>query len=169
MSNKNFLEIGLFVGVKGIKGEVKLKSYTEVPENLFSYKVFYLDNSSKPINLTFIRKVKQNLICKVENITTRNDAEKLRGLKLFINRNKLSKLSDDEFYQVDLLGFKVYNLQRESFGSIISFNDFGGGLLVEVNINGKVFYLPMSSNFLKDINYVKKEVVLNLDLNFIED
>ena len=169
MSNKNFLEIGLFVGVKGIKGEVKLKSYTEVPENLFSYKEFYLDNSSKPINLTFIRKVKQNLICKIENITTRNDAEKLRGLKLFINRNKLSKLSDDEFYQADLLGFQVYNLKRESFGSIISFNDFGGGLLVEVNKNNKVFYLPMSSNFLKDINYIKKEVVLNLDLNFIED
>ena len=55
---------------------MKLKSYTEVPENLFSYKEFYLDNSSKPINLTFIRKVKQNLICKIENITTRNDAEK---------------------------------------------------------------------------------------------
>ena len=110
MSNKNFLEIGLFVGVKGIKGEVKLKSYTEVPENLFSYKEFYLDNSSKPINLTFIRKVKQNLICKIENITTRNDAEKLRGLKLLIKRDQLSTLADDEFCQVDLLGFQVYNL-----------------------------------------------------------
>ena len=43
------------------------------------------------------------------------------------------------------------------------------GIVDEVNKNDKVFYLPMSSNFLKDINYVKKEVVLNLDLNFIED
>ena len=169
MSNKNFLEIGLFVGVHGIKGEMKLKSYTEIPENIFSYKELFAENSNKPINLVFVRKVKNSFICRIENIITRNEAEKLRGLKLFINRNKLSKLSDDEFYQVDLLGFKVYNLQRESFGSIISFNDFGGGLLVEVNKNNKMFYLPMSSNFLKDINYVKKEVVLNLDLNFIED
>ena len=169
MSNKNFLEIGLFVGVKGIKGEVKLKSYTEVPENLFSYKEFYLDNSSKPINLTFIRKVKQNLICKIENISTRTDAEKLRGLKLFINRDNLSKIADDEFYQVDLIGFQVYNLKRESFGSVISFNDFGGGLLVEVKNNNKMFYLPMGSNFLKNINYVEKEVILNLDLNFVKD
>ena len=169
MSNKNFLEIGLFVGVHGIKGEMKLKSYTDIPENIFSYKGLHLENSNKPINLVFIRKVKNSFICRIENIITRNDAEKLRGLKLFINRNKLSKLSDDEFYQVDLLGFQVYNLKRESFGSIISFNDFGGGLLVEVNKNDKLFYLPMSSKFLKDINYVKKEVVLNLDLNFIED
>ena len=169
MSNKNFLEIGLFVGVKGIKGEVKLKSYTEVPENLFSYKEFYLDNSSKPINLIFIRKVKQNLICKIENITTRNDAEKLRGLKLLIKRDQLSTLADDEFYQVDLLGFQVYNLNRDSLGEIITFNDFGGGLLIEVKKNDKKFYLPMSSNFLEDINYVEREVVLNLDLNFIKD
>jgi len=169
LSNKNFLEIGLFVGVHGIKGEMKLKSYTDIPENIFSYKGLHLENSNKPINLVFIRKVKNSFICRIENIITRNDAEKLRGLKLFINRNKLSKLSDDEFYQVDLLGFQVYNLKRESFGSIISFNDFGGGLLVEVNKNDKLFYLPMSSKFLKDINYVKKEVVLNLDLNFIED
>ena len=165
----NFLEIGLFVGVHGIKGEMKLKSYTDIPENIFSYKELYVENSKKPTNLVFVRKVKNNFICKIENIISRNEAEKLRGLKLFINRDKLSKLSEDEFYQVDLLGFQVYNLKRENFGLIISFNDFGGGLLVEVNRNDKMFYLPMSSNFLKDINYVKKEVILNLDLNFIKD
>ena len=90
-------------------------------------------------------------------------------MKLFINRDNLSKLADDEFYQVDLIGFQVYNLNRESFGSVISFNDFGGGLLVEVKNNNKMFYLPMGSNFLKNINYVEKEVVLNLDLNFVKD
>ena len=147
---------------------MKLKSYTEVPENLFSYKEFYLNNSRKPINLTLIRKVKQNLICKIENITTRNDAEKLRGLKLFIKRDQLSILAHDEFYQADLLGFHVYNLNRDSLGEIITFNDFGGGLLVEVKKNDKKFYLPMSSNFLENINYVEREVVLNLDLNFIK-
>ena len=169
MSNKNLLEIGLLLGVHGIKGEVKLKSYTEIPENIFSYKEFYIENCDKPINLKFVRKVKQNLICKIENITTRNDAEKLRGLKLLIKRDQLSTLADDEFYQVDLLGFQVYNLNRDSLGEIITFNDFGGGLLIEVKKNHKKFYLPMSSDFLEDINYVEREVVLNLDLNFIKD
>ena len=169
MSDKKLLQIGLFVGVHGIKGEVKLKSYTEIPENIFSYKELYVENSNKQINLIFVKKIKNNFVCKMENVISRNEAEKYKGLKLFINRDKLSKLSDNEFYQVDLLGFQVYNLKRENFGSIISFNDFGGGLLVEVNKNDKMFYLPMNLNFLKDINYVKKEVILNLDLNFIED
>ena len=126
MSDKKLLQIGLFVGVHGIKGEVKLKSYTEIPENIFSYKELYVENSNKQINLIFVKKIKNNFVCKMENVISRNEAEKYKGLKLFINRDKLSKLSDNEFYQVDLLGFQVYNLKRENFGSIISFNDFGG-------------------------------------------
>ena len=127
LSNIDLIEIGCFVGVHGIKGEVKLKSYTEKSENIFSYKEFFLENDINPIKLKFIRKVKQNLICEIENIKTRNDAEKFRNSKLFITRECLPKLFDDEFYHRDLISFDVYNTNRESFGSIVSFNDFGGG------------------------------------------
>ena len=81
----------------------------------------------------------------------------------------MPKLKDDEFYQSDLLGFQIYNLKRESFGLIVSFNDFGGGLLAEVKNFDKTFYLPMGNKFLEKINYEKKEVILNLDINFIND
>ena len=168
MSNKKFLEIGLFVGVHGIKGEVKLKSYTQVPENIFSYEKLFIESFDHQIDLKFIKKTKQNIICKIENIKTRNDAEKLKGLKLFVARDSLPKLNDDEFYQSDLLGFQIYNLKRESFGLIVSFNDFGGGLLAEVKNFDKTFYLPMGNKFLEKINYEKKEVILNLDINFIK-
>ena len=169
MSNKKFIEIGLFVGVHGIKGEVKLKSYTQVPENIFLYEKLFIESFDHPIEIRFVRKVKQNIICKIENIKTRNDAEKLKGLKLFVTRDSLPKLKDDEFYHSDLLDFKIYNLKRESFGLIVSFNDFGGGLLAEVKNFDKTFYLPMGNNFLEKINYEGKEVILNLDLNFIKD
>ena len=168
MYNKKFLEIGLFVGVHGIKGELKLKSYTQVPENIFLYEKLFIESFDHQIDLKFIRKTKQNIICKIENIKTRNDAEKLKGLKLFVTRDSLPKLKDDEFYQSDLLGFQIYNLKRESFGSIFSFNDFGGGLLAEVKNFDKTFYLPMGNKFLEKINFEKKEVTLNLDINFIK-
>ena len=169
MSNKKFLEIGLFIGVHGIKGELKLKSYTQVPEDIFLYEKLFIESFDHQIDLKFIKKTKQNFICKIENIKTRNDAEKLKGLKLFVTRDSLPKIKDDEFYQSDLLGFQIYNLKRESFGLIVSFNDFGGGLLAEVKNFDKTFYLPMGNNFLEKINYEKKEVILNLDINFIND
>ena len=168
MDKQGFVEIGLFIGPHGIKGEVKVKSFTEVPENLFVYEEFFLGNQTKPIKLKLVRKVKQNLICIVEDIKTRNEAEKFKNLTLYVKRDNLPLLNDDEFYQRDLLNFDVYNLERHNLGFVTSFNDFGGGLLVEVEKNKKRFYLPIGKPFLKDINYKDKEVILNIDLGFIE-
>ena len=169
MDSQGFVEIGLFIGPHGIKGEVKVKSFTEIPENLFVYEEFFLGNQTKPIKLKLVRKVKQNLICIVEDIKTRNEAEKFKNLTFYVKRDNLPLLNDDEFYQRDLLNFDVYNLERHNLGFVTSFNDFGGGLLVEVEKNKKRFYLPIGKPFLKDINYKDKEVILNIDLGFIEN
>ena len=168
MDRKGFVEVGLFIGPHGIKGEVKVKSFTEIPENLFVYEEFFLGNQTKPIKLKLVRKIKQNLICIVENVKTRNEAEKFKNLILYVRRDNLPLLKDDEFYQRDLLDFQVYNLERHNLGFVTSFNDFGGGLLVEVEKNKKRFYLPIGKPFLKDINYKDKEVILNIDPGFIE-
>ena len=169
MSNKNLLEIGSIVGVHGIKGEVKLKSYTEIPENIFSFKEIFIESSEKPIKLNFIRKVKQIFVCKIENVETRSVAENLRGLKLFISRESLPKLTDKEFYHADLLNFEVYNLNKESFGNVISLENFGAGLLAKVKKNKKTFYLPMGNAFLKTINYKEKQIILDLEIDFIKN
>ena len=168
MDRQVFVEIGLFIGPHGIKGEVKVKSFTGIPENLFVYEEFFLGNQTKPIKLKLVRKIKQNFICIVEDVKTRNEAEKFKNLILYVRRDNLPLLKDDEFYQRDLLDFQVYNLERHNLGFVTSFNDFGGGLLVEVEKNKKRFYLPIGKPFLKDINYKDKEVILNIDLGFIE-
>ena len=168
MSNTDLLEVGCFVGVHGIKGQVKLKSYTEIPESIFDYKDIFLENNNKII-MKLVGKIKQNLICKIENVETRNDAENYRGLKLFVKRDELPKIKENEYYHRDLIGFKVYNKNRESFGEIISFNDFGAGLLIEVKRGNKTFYLPMGNNFLDMIDYKQKEVILNLEISFLDN
>ena len=65
MSNINLIEIGCFVGVHGIKGQVKLNSFTEIPESIFNYKEFFLEKNDNVLKLKLISKVKQNLICKI--------------------------------------------------------------------------------------------------------
>jgi 16S rRNA processing protein RimM len=168
LSNTDLLEVGCFVGVHGIKGQVKLKSYTEIPESIFDYKDIFLENNNKII-MKLVGKIKQNLICKIENVETRNDAENYRGLKLFVKRDELPKIKENEYYHRDLIGFNVYNKNRESFGEIISFNDFGAGLLIEVKKENKTFYLPMGNNFLDMIDCKQKEVILNLEISFLDN
>ena len=169
MSKQNLIEIGSFVGVHGIKGEVKLKSFTEIPENIFSFNEIFIETSDDPIKLNFVRKSKQIFVCKIENVLTRSDAEKFKGLKLFVLRKSLPNLTDDEFYHSDLLGFEVYNLNRENFGKIISLEDFGAGLLAEVKKNKKTFYLPMGKSFLKEIDYKVKQIILDLEIDYIKN
>ena len=169
MSKKNFIEIGSIVGVHGIKGEVKLKSFTEIPENIFSFKEVFIENFENSIKFKFIRKVKQIFICKIENVETRSDAENFKGLKLFIFRESLPKLTDEEFYHSDLLGFEVCNLNKESFGKVISLENFGAGLLAVVKKDDKTFYLPMGKAFLKKINSEEEQIILDLKIDFIEN
>ena len=169
MSKKNLIEIGSFVGVHGIKGEVKLKSFTEIPENIFSFKEIFIESSKDPIKLKFVRKFKQIFVCKIENVETRSDAENFRGLKLFISRKSLPKITHDEFYHYDLLNFEVYNLNKECFGEVISLEDFGAGLLAEVKRNDKTFYLPIGKAFLQKIDYKDKQIILDLEIDFIEN
>ena len=88
MSKKNLIEIGCFVGVHGIKGEVKLKSFTEIPENIFSFNEIFTESSENPIKLKLIRQLKQIFVCKIENVQTRTDAENFKGLRLF-KKNRL--------------------------------------------------------------------------------
>ena len=169
MSKQNLIEIGSFVGVHGIKGEVKLKSFTEIPENIFSFKEIFIETSDDPIKLNFVRKFKQIFICKIENVLTRSDAEYFKGLKLFILRESLPNLTDDEFYHSDLLGFEVHNLNKENFGKVMSLVDFGAGLLAEVKKNKKTFYLPIGESFLKEIDYKVKQIILDLEIDFIKN
>ena len=169
MSKKKLIEIGCFVGVHGIKGEVKLKSFTEIPENIFSFNEIFTESSENPIKLKLIRQLKQIFVCKIENVETRTDAENFKGLSLFIFRKSLPKLTDKEFYHFDLLNFEVYNLNKEYFGNVISLEDFGAGLLVEVKKNDKTFYLPMGKNFLKKIDYKDKQIILDLEKDLIEN
>ena len=129
MYKKNLIEIGSFVGVYGVKGEVKLKSFTEIPENIFSFNEIFTESSENPIKLKLIRKLKQIFVCKIENVQTRTDAENFKGLRLFIFRKSLPKLTNNEFYHSDLLNFEVYNLNKESFGRVISLEDFGLSLI----------------------------------------
>ena len=169
MSNNVWVEIGSILGPHGINGQVKIKSFTEVPEGMFLYKNLFIGNEQKPIKIKLVRKIKHNLICTVENIKTRNEAETIRNLILYVKRDEFPILNYNEFYQRDLLNFEVFNLKRESFGFIISFNDFGGGQLVEVENLNKRFYLPIGKTFLKNINYQDREVILDIDIAFIKN
>lgn len=155
-----FILLGHIVSAHGINGAVKIRSYTENIESIFSYNLFF-ENKSK-IVLKHLFTKHPNLICTINNINNVSEVEKLIGLKIFTNREELPKTSDDEFYITDLINLDVLDKNNNLVGKINTISNYGAGDLIEVKfIDGKSEFLQFTK---KNFPNISKDYVV-LDRN----
>lgn len=104
---QQFLEAGRITKLQGLKGELRMQYYCDGPERLDGLKTLYLDKGKTPVGLTASRYLKSDVtVIKLEGIDTPEDAQKLIGRTLYLNRNDLA-LSEDEWFIADLIGLSV--------------------------------------------------------------
>lgn len=124
--------VGVITGAHGIGGLVKVKPFTENPQDLANYDLF--DANNTVYTITIKGKNKGNLLVSLSGCTDRNTAESLRGIELFINRKDMPELDDrDEFYHADLIGLTVKNhTDNSTYGTIRAIYDFGSGDILDI-------------------------------------
>ena len=164
--NQNRLVIRKIVGIHGIKGFVKILSFTENKKDLLNYSRYYI-NDEELKKITFHFEIKKNLICSLPICNNRNKAKTYINQEIEIDKSALPILTADEFYQHSLIGLEARTIKGEIFGKIVQFHDFGAGLMIEVNKQAEVFYLPIDPKFINDVNIEKKNVILNLPIDFL--
>ncbi len=126
--------VGTISGAHGIKGNVIIKSYTESTNNITKLPI--LDQNHNSIKLKKIKiNSKNELICQVSNCSDRNQAESLKGTKLYCLRESLPELSEEEFYIEDLKGLKVLDESDNFIGTITEIANYGAGDIVEIKFN----------------------------------
>ncbi|MDR2609068.1 MAG: ribosome maturation factor RimM [Rickettsiales bacterium] len=132
--NENLVCLGIITSPHGIKGAVKVKTFTEKPENISLYGELISGNESYKIDLVSV--IGNNLVIAIiSGVNSRNEAELLRNRKLYIERNKLPKLNDEnEFYQSDLINMEVRLENNELYGYIESIHNFGSGDVLEISV-----------------------------------
>ena len=135
--NKKIL-IGKIVAPQGIRGEVRVQTFTEKPsdfQKLDVHSAKFADGDFK-----FVRALPNTnvIIAKINGVNDRNMAETLRGTELFIERDALPDLGDGEYYQADLVGFDVVRNNRK-IGTVACFQNFGAGDIIEMD-NGDMVY-----------------------------
>lgn len=132
MLNENKILVGKIVAPQGIRGEVRVQSFAA---NTTDFKKFNVQsNKFNDGDFKFVRVV-PNLnvvIAKIRGIDDRNSAETLRGTELFIMRDALPELADDEYYQADLIGFDVMR-DGQKIGVVACFQNFGAGDIIEMD------------------------------------
>ena len=149
----------VIVAAHGIKGEVKVKSVTAVAKAFASYGPL-VTKDGRSFEIKNVRPQKDEFLCVLNNVSDRNAAEALRGLELFVAREKLPTLNEGEIYLSDVQG-KQAMVEGKNLGRIIGFQNFGAGELME--LEGGML-VPVSC-----IASVAEAVTLNLPEGYLNE
>jgi 16S rRNA processing protein RimM len=124
--------VGHVSGAHGIKGELRIASYTEEPLALVGYKLLLREDGTPALTITGGRATKDALIARAAEVSDRNAAEALRGLKLYVPRAALPEPDEDEFYLTDLVGLRAESPDGERLGVVKSVQNYRAGDLLEI-------------------------------------
>ncbi len=124
--------VGAIAGAFGVKGEVKLKSFTQKPQDCVAYGPLLDEAGAVILTPTSHRPVKDALAVRAKEVSTREDAEALKSIKVYVLRSALPEPEEDEFYFTDLVGLDVKTTDGRRMGKVIAVHEFGAGDMLEI-------------------------------------
>lgn len=162
--------VAAIMGAFGAKGELRLKSFCAEPEDVVSYGALTSEDGSQSFEITAARPVKGGFAVRFKGIRFRDEAEKLRGLRLFVPRTALPNLPDDEYYYSDLIGMTVVDTGGEILGKVRAMHDHGAGDIIELRLKGGGdVLLPFTLEVVPTVDLTAKRIVVDLPEGVMPD
>ncbi|MFO1174930.1 MAG: ribosome maturation factor RimM [Paracoccaceae bacterium] len=124
--------VGAIAGAFGVKGEVRLKSFCAQPEAIVAYAPLWTEDGSRSFTLKLTRGSGSGLTARLSGVTTKEEADALKGVELFADRDRLPNLPDDEFYHTDLIGLEVLDTGGALLGRVRAVHNHGAGDILEI-------------------------------------
>lgn len=162
LSEIKLIHIGTFIEPIGLKGEIKIKTFTSNPESFTHCGPLMSEDGLITWDLRFVRTTKNNVIVRLPNINTHKEAELFRRKKIFANRTNFPKTKENEFYFTDLINCEIISVDKEVLGVVKSITNYGAGDLINMlQENGSELLIPMNKDNIVSIDLQKKKVVIN--------
>ncbi len=147
----------------GVRGEVKLWTFTEDPLAVQHYGPLMTRDGARQFEVTHVREAKDHLVATLKGIATREDAERLNGIELYIAREKLPETDEDEYYHADLIGLAAVNAANEPLGRVTAIHNFGAGDIIEIApAQGPTMLLPFTNAVVPTVDLAGGRVVIEL-------
>ena len=147
----------------GVRGAVKLWTFTEDPLAVQRYGPLTTKDGARQFEVTHAREAKDHLVATLKGVTTRDEAERLNGLELYVAREKLPATDDDEYYHADLIGLAAVTAANESIGRVIAIHNFGAGDIIEIApLQGSTLLLPFTNAVVPTVDLADGRVVIEL-------
>jgi 16S rRNA processing protein RimM len=147
----------------GVRGAVKLWTFTEDPLAVKHYGPLVTKDGARQFEVTHVREAKDHLVATLKGIATREEAERLNGVELYVAREKLPATDENEYYHADLIGLAAVNAAGEPLGRVIAIHNFGAGDIIEIAPpNGTTMLLPFTNAVVPMVDLEGGRVVVEL-------
>lgn len=124
--------VGVITGAFGVRGEVRLKSYTANPEDIATFSPLQSEDGSASFSISAMHPIKGGYAARLTSVASKEEADALRGTQLFVPRARLPSLPDDEFYHADLIGLVVLDTGGQTLGTVKAVQNHGASDLLEI-------------------------------------
>jgi 16S rRNA processing protein RimM len=147
----------------GVRGAVKLWTFTEDPLAVKAYGPLVTKDGARQFEVTHAREAKGHLVATLKGIATREEAERLNGVELYIARDKLPATDENEYYHADLIGLAAVNAANEPLGRVIAIHNFGAGDIIEIApAHGATMLLPFTNAVVPSVDLAGGRVIIEL-------
>jgi 16S rRNA processing protein RimM len=154
--------VGQILGAHGVRGLVKLASFTEDPGAIALYGDLTDEAGARTFAVTLIGAAKDHWLAKIEGVADRDAAEALKRTQLFVDRAKLPPPDDDEFYHADLIGLRAELPDGTAMGTVAALHNFGAGDVIEIALpSGKRPLLPFDRETVPEIDMTSGRLVID--------
>jgi len=169
VTRRDLVSVGVIAGAHGVKGEVKLRSFTAEPHAIAAYNPLET-TTGKRIEVAKLRPQTNGFIAVLKGITDRDAAEALKGTELFVPRERLALTQEGEVYLRDLIGLEVWDGDK-ALGKVLAVPNYGAGDLLEVKMEGRkeTVLIPFAGNYVTSTDLENGKIVVDLPENYLEE
>lgn len=155
----NRICVGAIAGAFGVRGEVRLKSFCAVAEDIATYGELTSEDGARRFAVKLTRPVNGGLGARLSGIETKEQADALKGATLWADRAALPSLPDDEFYHADLIGLEVMDTGGAALGRVRAIYDHGAGDILEVYGPAGVLLIPFTKAAVPTVDLAAGRIV----------
>lgn len=160
MSADKKICIGQFLGAHGVKGLVKLASFTQEPEDIGTFGPLFDAAGKRTWTAALKSWNKTHFIAEVKGVSDRDQAEALKGIKLFVARDLLPEAEAGSYYYTDLMGLEARTSEGEVFGKVLSVQNYGAGDILEITRPGGSELFPFSNAVVPEVHVAEGYLVI---------
>lgn len=162
--------LGTIVGVHGVRGTVRIKSFTADPAAIAAYGAVSDESGTRRFAVDVLGQARGAVLARLSGVADRDAAEALRGLRLYVPRDALPKTNEDEFYHADLIGLPVETKEGALLGSVRAVHNFGAGDILELRAgDGREFFLPFSDAIVPSVDLAAGRIVADPPASLLEE